>query len=56
MQQAVRLSGTGLRGRLYTASRSALGVERGNKLISATCRQARESDSALSLAVVERDI
>jgi hypothetical protein len=45
-------------GRVYTASRNALGMERGKKLITicANSRQARENDFAVSLAVVEGDI
>jgi hypothetical protein len=45
-------------GRVYTASRNALGIERGKKLITicANSRQANENDFAVSLAVVEGDI
>jgi hypothetical protein len=45
-------------GRVYTASRNALGIELGKKLITicANSRQANENDFAVSLAVVEGDI
>jgi hypothetical protein len=45
-------------GRVYTASRNALGIERGKKLITicANSRRANENDFAVSLAVVEGDI
>jgi hypothetical protein len=45
-------------GRVYTASRNALGMERGKKLISicANSRQASANDFAVSLAVVEGDV
>jgi hypothetical protein len=46
------------RGSVYSASRNALGIERGKKFITicANSRQARENDFAVSLAVVEGDI
>jgi hypothetical protein len=45
-------------GSVYSASRNALGIERGNKLITicANSRWARENDFAVSLAVVEEGI
>jgi hypothetical protein len=55
MQQAVRLSGTGVCGAAYA---QPLGMKRGKKLstICGTSRQARDSDFAVSLAVVDGDI
>jgi hypothetical protein len=43
---------------VYSASRNALGIERGKKLITicANSRQAKENDFAVSLAVVDGDI
>jgi hypothetical protein len=43
---------------VYTASRNALGMERGKKLISicANSRQAIANDFAVSLAVGEGDV
>jgi hypothetical protein len=43
---------------VYSASRNALGIERGKKWITicANSRQAGENDFAVSLAVVEGDI
>jgi hypothetical protein len=45
-------------GSVYSASRNALGIERGKKLITicANSRQARENNFAVSLADVEGDI
>jgi hypothetical protein len=45
-------------GSVYSASRNALGIEPGKKLITiyANSRQARENNFALSLAVAEGDI
>jgi hypothetical protein len=43
---------------MYSASRNALGIDRGKKLITicANSRQARQNDFAVSLAVIEGDI
>jgi hypothetical protein len=45
-------------GSVYSASRNALGIERGKKVITICddSRQAGENDFAVSLAVVEGDI
>jgi hypothetical protein len=54
MQQAVRLSGTGVCGAAHT---QPLEMKRGKKLstICGNSRQARESDLAVSLAAVHGD-